>query len=306
MVNLQLEMNSGNFVESLQNVIFDTINTLNGNIDYNSTTGIITFNEIGIYKINWWVASQSSLSTNGSVFSFVTSDDESHGNSPIKTDQINGVCLVNVTSTPMTASLINQSTQTIYYSQIVPVKALIVIEKSLENSSVSVIPYASQDTAIGVLNDGLYMANFAFSGSGNTYNQYSSPTLPQTISGDPIMISFSVPSDGTITNITASYTGSGEMGVGNVSVRAALYESEPNQNIFNLISSSLTVLDPPINSSVSLGFTVSGNETINYLVTAGTKIALLLFVVKTDGAPEDTYAEIDGSFSGGVLINFNL
>lgn len=52
MINLQLEMQSGNYVETLANVIFDTVNTLNGNIDYDTTTGIITFNEAGTYKIN--------------------------------------------------------------------------------------------------------------------------------------------------------------------------------------------------------------------------------------------------------------
>ncbi len=304
MINLQLEMQSGNYVETLANVIFDTVNTLNGNIDYDTTTGIITFNEAGTYKINWWIASQSSLATNGSCFSFVTSDGESYGNSPIKTDQVSGVCLINITSTPMSAILINQSTETVYYSQIVPTKALMVIEKVYENNAVAIIPYAAQDTAIGVLDSGIYMANFGFSGSANTNNQYNAPTLPETISGDPEMISFSIPVDGTITNIAASYTGSGQIEEGNVSVRVVLYESDPSQSVFHLINASLTILNPAIDSSVSSGFTVSGTQTINYPVSVGTRIAILLFVVQEDGAPADTSAQLIGSFSGGVSISF--
>lgn len=304
MTNLQLECLSSTPVGASQNVIFDTITTQNGDISYDTSTGNITFNEVGTYKINWWVATQASMSNTGPIFSFVTSNNQSYGNSPIKADQVNGVCLLEVSSTPVTASIVNDTSQTYYYSQAVPVKACIVITKLTENEGSSVIPYSLSNASISVFGaeENIQFCNFTF-GSDN-YQQYNATGLPQTISDFPEILSFSMPLDGNITNISASFTGSGEMGVEDVSVQLALYEAAVNEDTFNLINSSLTILEPSLNTNSSLNFTVTGTQTLNYSITSGTKIALMLFVRATNEPSVDSYAELGGNFSGGVAISF--
>jgi hypothetical protein len=75
-IALQIELLADGTVASGSNVIFDTVVYSSGNISYNSGTGVITFNESGRYVLNWWVAVQSSPSSNGLVFSISTSDND--------------------------------------------------------------------------------------------------------------------------------------------------------------------------------------------------------------------------------------
>lgn len=50
------------------NVVFDNVIFNSGDISYNSTTGVITFNSIGKYHIGWWVATQNVSSSLNAVF----------------------------------------------------------------------------------------------------------------------------------------------------------------------------------------------------------------------------------------------
>ena len=65
---LQLELNATTTVATGENVLFDTIVYLSGGIAYDPTTGVITFTEAGRFVIDWWLATQSSQSTNGISF----------------------------------------------------------------------------------------------------------------------------------------------------------------------------------------------------------------------------------------------
>ena len=82
-IALQIERVSAGVVAANDNVIFENIVFLTGNISYNTATGEITFNEPGRYVINWWVATQSTQATNGVVFALGSSHgDLLVGNSP--------------------------------------------------------------------------------------------------------------------------------------------------------------------------------------------------------------------------------
>ncbi len=129
----QIERTIGGSVAVAANVVFDSIVYSAGNVSYNPATGEITFNEEGRYEINWWVTSQSSLSANGTVFALSSSQgDLLEGNSPLKTGEVVGLGIINATAAPVTVSLINASTQVVFYSPMVPLTAtLVVIEDDI-------------------------------------------------------------------------------------------------------------------------------------------------------------------------------
>lgn len=127
-IALQIERGSAGSVAQAGNVIFETTVFSAGNIGYDDGTGLITLNEPGRYVIHWWVATQASISTNGAVFSLVSSEGGIlQGDSPIKTGQVSGVGIVEVTAAPVTVSLRNDSLGAVYYSVTVPVKATLVV-----------------------------------------------------------------------------------------------------------------------------------------------------------------------------------
>ena len=58
-IALQIERQAAGTVSANANVIFDTIVYSDGNVSYDASAGVITFNEAGRYVINWWVARPS-------------------------------------------------------------------------------------------------------------------------------------------------------------------------------------------------------------------------------------------------------
>ena len=137
-INFQIEKTTDGSVLNGNNVIFDNILTLTGDIEYNSATGVITLNKTGIYLLEWFVSTQTSKSTIGAVFSITGTNinpSSIKGNSPLKTGEVMGISVIEVTDTPAIISLINDSNQEVWYSTINPVKASLVIEShnELEN-----------------------------------------------------------------------------------------------------------------------------------------------------------------------------
>lgn len=127
-IALQIECLAGGSVAATGAVIFDSMSYSSGNISYNPLTGVITFNEVGRYVINWWVATQTNQSTNGAVFALSSSQsDFLIGNSPIKSDEVVGTGIIEVIAAPVTVSLVSASTGIIVYSSVVPVKATLVV-----------------------------------------------------------------------------------------------------------------------------------------------------------------------------------
>lgn len=128
---LQLELLAGGAVAAGANVLFDTIVLIDGNIAYDTATGVITINEAGQILINWWVATQTSVSTTGAVFAIRTSLDGDHtGNSPLKTGEVVGASIIDVETAPVTIALVNASSADFFYSAVVPVKAALVMTRA--------------------------------------------------------------------------------------------------------------------------------------------------------------------------------
>lgn len=127
-IALQIQKLSSGSVAVGNNVIFDVVDYSAGNISYNSITGVITFNEIGRYIINWWIAAQASSSASGTVFAIEsTQGDFIRGNNPSKTNQVLGSGIVDIAIAPVEVSLVNAGAGIIYYSNLVPVNANLVV-----------------------------------------------------------------------------------------------------------------------------------------------------------------------------------
>ena len=133
---LQIELNTATSVASNANVPFDTIVYSAGGISYNPATGVITFLEAGRFVIDWWLATQSSQSTNGASFALSSSQgDFLEGNSPIKTGEVYGIGIVDVTTAPVTLSLVNISNAPIFFATQVPLKGTLVIVEDDQDSA---------------------------------------------------------------------------------------------------------------------------------------------------------------------------
>lgn len=136
-ISLQTERLDLGSVDANANVVFNSIVMSSGNISYDSTTGVITLLDAGRYEFDWWVATQSSVSTNGAGFVLVSSQGDSIiGNSPIKAGEVSGVAVIEVTTAPVTVELQNNSTTTIYYSTTVPVKASLAVIGDSDNGNI--------------------------------------------------------------------------------------------------------------------------------------------------------------------------
>jgi hypothetical protein len=98
-------------------------------INYNLTTGVITFNEPGIYYVSWFVATQFGLTTDGSNFAIVASSSFSPvlgGSSHIKVAPTVGFGIIVVLSAGESIRLINTSDGSITLSEDAQTKASLV------------------------------------------------------------------------------------------------------------------------------------------------------------------------------------
>ena len=129
-IALQIKRSAAGSIAAGTNVIFDGIQYISGSIAYNTLTGIITFNEVGKYSVNWWVSTQTSTTATGIVFALSSSQgDFLEGTSPIKTGEVSGLGIIDVTVAGVTMSLINSTSASIVYSSIVSLKANLMIIK---------------------------------------------------------------------------------------------------------------------------------------------------------------------------------
>ncbi|MGL5749537.1 MAG: hypothetical protein ACRCXT_03335, partial [Paraclostridium sp.] len=133
-IGLQIQQIASGSINNGNSVLFDTVllNIPTG-INYIPGSGVITINKPGTYYIDWWVATNSTLS-NYIKFSIITSQgDNVGGNNPKQQGEVSGNALLKVTNPGYTISLINTSGFTVYYPNI-PLKAnLTIIE--LEGSA---------------------------------------------------------------------------------------------------------------------------------------------------------------------------
>lgn len=119
-IALQLVLNSSTSTNTGDNVLFDDIVFTVGNISYNPTTGIITYHQSGGFIIDCWLTPQSFQSTNGTTFAPLSSPEYFlRYNSLSRTGEVYRIGIIEISSAPITLSLII-STETAFYSPLVP------------------------------------------------------------------------------------------------------------------------------------------------------------------------------------------
>lgn len=135
-IALQLERTISGGIAPEEIVIFDIVSHSTGNITYNSETGSITFEEPGRYRINWTGVMQSSSYSNGIVFAFTSGNGTAiTGNTNVKTGEVVGIGILEVTEVPAVFTLQNSGTGNYYFSDTVPVKASLVITQDNINEA---------------------------------------------------------------------------------------------------------------------------------------------------------------------------
>ena len=112
-------------------LVFDTILSSDGmgtQLDYDTGTGTITFLEAGYYYIDWFVAPQFGLTTDGSNWAIQTyiSGLNIIGSSHTKVSATTGFALFNAAANE-TAQLVNVSDSALYLSQAVQCKAGLIV-----------------------------------------------------------------------------------------------------------------------------------------------------------------------------------
>ncbi len=134
---LELQRTIDGTIDTGETVIFDVVTFIAGNVIYNPATGTVTFTQPGRYAINWWVATQTSVSATGIEFAIATSQgDFVEGASPIKTGEVTGFAIIETTSPGVTMTLVNATGSPIVLASIVPIKAtLTVVEQNLAGAT---------------------------------------------------------------------------------------------------------------------------------------------------------------------------
>jgi Neuraminidase (sialidase) len=138
---LQLERTTDGNINADANVVFNVELQKGGTqIDYNSGSGVITFTTVGVYYVNWFVAQQTGLATNGSNFAIKSATLEATGSNPIKISQTSGFAIIKVTAANQTAALVNVADAAAALSETALVKAGIAIFGVADSSGGSPTP----------------------------------------------------------------------------------------------------------------------------------------------------------------------
>jgi hypothetical protein len=125
---LYLERLTGGYIPSGSSIIFDNTIYNSGNITYDLSNGIVTFNEAGRYFLNWWVATETTTSPNSVIFASLSSQgDVIKGNSPVKSGEVIGIGFVNIISPPVSLTLNYIGSGSAILGTHDPVKAALVI-----------------------------------------------------------------------------------------------------------------------------------------------------------------------------------
>jgi BclB C-terminal domain-containing protein len=116
-------------------------------------------------------------------------------------------------------------------------------------------------------------------------------------------MSFSVPRDGTITDITAYFSIVLALSLAgtDLTVTAQLYESTTPNNIFSPVAGTAIALTPPFSGIISVGDIATGSLTgLSIPVVTGTRL-LMVFSVTAEGL--SLINTVTGYASAGVSIS---
>lgn len=145
-IALQIERAIGGEIPPGTEVIFETVVNSSGTIGYDSLTGVITLQEEGRYLIQWWIAQQGTASIDGSAFALHSSDgDVIPGNTSSKSGQLVGIAVIDVFSDPIIVTLQNDSSNSVFLSSTVPVKATLTVTSSFSKA------YGALSTPLGAV-----------------------------------------------------------------------------------------------------------------------------------------------------------
>lgn len=338
---LQLELLTTGAVATESNVIFDRIVLDDGGSDmiYDTSTGVITINTPGQFLINWSIATQASISNEGIVFAIRTSQGNDFVNdSPIKTGQVVGVCIINVETVPVTVSLVNVSQSTYYYSELVPVKAGLTVYSSEIGSGATgptgatgatgadgttgptgdtgptgaggsganfIIPFATgyvnatPATDSSGVSTAISLTGF---GESATTLLLTTPTTFSINTADGYY-TFTMPVDGTLTRIYANFATVAAFTPGsNITLYVAIATAPSNSMDYTIINESIT----PATQAYVLGTTYpiytprTGLSTgLNIPLLAGDQVAIVLGFTTSGGVLAQS---LPFFYSGGLLI----
>lgn len=127
-IQAQLTNRGDSVISDSEEIIFDSIlSNHNPNISYANATGTFTITKPGNYYVSWWVTTDGSSEFTNMNFSIALNGAPySTGTSPIVSGQVSGSEMITVVNTPVTVTLINNSSNDILIAD-TPVQANIVI-----------------------------------------------------------------------------------------------------------------------------------------------------------------------------------
>jgi|AGTN01.1.fsa_nt_gi BclB C-terminal domain len=302
-IALQLNLTTNTPISALSNVLFDQIVYQNGNVSYNPVTGVITVSDPGRYQALWNIVSQSSPAAPDISFALNLLPALS-GSNPVKTGQTSGFAAFD-SEEPIALSLQNLSTSPVFTNTIVPVKAsllLVEVDVPAATSGDSIIALSSGPDPVvltSVLGGLVGLPSFIAFGDAVAGVSILGTTIDLTSIAN---MAFSVPRDGTITDISAFFSVTlGTTLIGsNVNVTARLYQSVTPGNIFTEVAGTTVTLSPALTGIISVGAVTSGILSgLAIPVTAGTRL-LMVYSITVTGVAIAT--SLTGSASAGVAI----
>jgi hypothetical protein len=328
---LQISLHSSAAIASNAPVVFSDIKYMVGNVSYNTTTGELTLSAVGRYVVDWWLAVQSSPSTIGAAFALESSQgDLIEGNSPIKTDEVYGIGIIDVETAPVTMVLKNISTGPIYLSPVVPLQGtLVLLEDTLEGPPgptgptgptgpagepgpiAATIPFSigGYGTGFSTHEDG-YPNQIKFSGFGKQdYGLLIGVGEWQTglITFDENMqygTSFVMPYDGVLKSIYVVFSTSSllefDPGV-IINPFVCIATCNTDELIYVIQQETMTFTDPYLGGEPIPQYTLRKAATLNLNLPlpAGTMVAIVLGIM-SEGTTDPQFAQLNAS--GGLFI----
>jgi len=288
-------------VDSDSNVIFEPAEPTSDKMEYDSVTGIITFNEPGTYLLNWWIATETV--PHGKIeFALSTSQgDYIRGSSPLKTGQISGYGSIDVTA-GTTLSLINASEYNIVFSRGTKVKAYLLVSPIPSLAGVrTIIPFSTGERPIMLVTTdngertGVSVLGF---GSAGELDAPDDPIVFALTSGAESYYAFSMPTNGIITSLSAKFILYSVVLPVDNTITAQLYYSLTLDNTFFPVPGATIELGT-ILSNDTPGKVLYGSVT-DLSVPIPAQASLMLIFYNTADLQET--ALVRGVMQGGLLI----
>ncbi|PKK95958.1 MAG: bclB domain-containing protein [Tenericutes bacterium HGW-Tenericutes-4] len=134
----------------------------------------------------------------------------------------------------------------------------------------------------------------------------SSTVLPLPLTGTINLsgindYTFIVPRDGIIDALSVFFSVTLELPLtdSSINVRAQLYSADPASNTLTALAGTNVLLSPSFSGTIAVGETASVNAALNVPVTAGTRLALIIYI-ENEGV--EIITTLVGTVSAGLSI----